>query len=185
MSTYSLRIILEGWGDETLELDQYERDQILLHVGTAMDRAQAARVQAEQEKARARSRERAEQNSAFIDEEFEFGQWADALFRMANGFHSFHARSAPPSDPPRAPRTPPPPAAPTRPRTPRTVTEALAVLEQFTPLDSSTPLNPRPAELRTQIRRAKRATHPDMGGTSADFQLVTAAEDVLRLSGRL
>lgn len=42
-----------------------------------------------------------------------------------------------------------------------------------------------PGDIPTQLRQAKRLTHPDMGGTNEDFQLVMDAERYLTANGAI
>lgn len=172
-----------GYGLEHIEVD----DRLLVQLRLAAGKARLAR----EKEAADRLKE------AFKTVADAASGWHFVGFTGGNGTFSFGpAGSAPPNphfrghtaeqawlDDEQWEAAKEPAPEPSRPDTPRTVNEALAVLRHY--LGGDTQMFSDTSRLRRDIRRAKRTTHPDTGGAAADFQLVTAAEDILRSAHRI
>lgn len=156
MSTYSARIIIEGGIDAVHELTEEEYDHLLAFLVQVEQRESEDRAEAHRRASEETIRSATEAFERLQESFRAFDQSRNVWQRWTNNVAS--ARRA------------------ARPRTPYTESEALAVLTHYVGPFGEGP----PASLRSAIRRAKRVTHPDTGGTSPDFQLVTAAEAILR-----
>lgn len=168
-----------GAGLEQIEVD----DQLLVRIRLA---ASSARLQREREqRERDRNAYRSYGDFSFADNTFTFTDGTFTFTAESNPYeHLFgQARQAAGDHPYESARQGERAEEPTRPASPRTTNEALGVLRHY--VGGDTHMFISADVLRKSVRRAKRKAHPDTGGSNADFQLVSAAEQILRSAGRI